>query len=263
MKIKALTLGFAVLVGIAGSQPARATTLTTYTDQTAFNDITTVATQTFSFLQSTIAIGGAANDYDYVTLNSATNDGLVSPGNILAGLSISATQEEISYLGPDFNGWGNTNYAVLLNLNNAADGLDFTLDPGVTAFSFGVLSFPGVSNPTVSVYDSQSLLLGSFVVPGASSSGAGEFFGVTTDGSDTIGSVVLSPSAGEFPAVDQVQFGQVSGTPEPGSILMFALGLAGLGVMVRLKSRKLIQPGLVSRRNAALSVLSRRRTAIG
>jgi hypothetical protein len=65
---------------------------------------------------------------------------LVSPGNILAGLSISATQEEISYLGPDFNGWGNTNYAVLLNLNNAADGLDFTLDPGVTAFSFGVLS---------------------------------------------------------------------------------------------------------------------------
>jgi hypothetical protein len=66
MKIKALTLGFAVLVGIAGSQPARATTLTTYTDQTAFNEITTVATKNFVFLKSTIEIGGAANDYDYV-----------------------------------------------------------------------------------------------------------------------------------------------------------------------------------------------------
>ena len=236
MKFETLTVGFAVLVGIAASQPAGATILTTYTNQTAFNDITTVATQTFGFLQSTIPIGSARNDSD--SLNSATNDGFVSPGDILAGLSISATEAELSLLAPDFGGYGGTNYSVLLNLNNAADGLDFTLDPGVTAFSFGVLSIPRASHPTVSVYDSASLLLGSFVVP-ASSSGAGEFFGVTTNGSDTIGSVVLSPSGGNYPAVDQVQFGQVSGTPEPGSLLMFALGLAGLGVMVRLKSRQL------------------------
>jgi hypothetical protein len=235
MKFKTLTVGFAVLVGVAVSQPAGATTLTTYTDQTAFNAITIGVTQTFGFLSNTIGGGvGEAN-----TLNNATNDAYVLPGEILAGLSISPSVGILALVDPGFGGTGIANYAVFLNDSDSSQGLDFTLDSGVTAFSLGVLSYRGVSDPTVSVYDSASLLLGSFVVPGASSFGAGEFFGVTTDGSDTIGSVVLSPSGGNYTGVDQVQFGQVSGTPEPGSLLMFALGLAGLGVMVRLKSRTL------------------------
>jgi hypothetical protein len=236
MKFETLTVGFAVLIGIAASEPAGATTLTTYTDQAAFNAITIGVTQNFGFLSNTIGSGAVEPG----TLNSATNDAYVLPGDILAGLSISPSiGNNIALLGPGFGGTGIANYTIFLNTNRLSQGLDFTLDSGVTAFSLGVLSYSGVSNPTVSVYDSASLLLGSFVVPGASSSGAGEFFGVTTDGSDTIGSVVLSPSGGNFTGVDQVQFGQVSGTPEPGSLLMFALGLAGLGVMIRLKSRTL------------------------
>jgi PEP-CTERM motif len=239
MKTKALTIGFAVLVGIVGSQPAGATTLTTYTDQTAFEATTTVATQTFGFLSNTIGAGGieAASS---LTLNSATNDGSVSPGDIVAGLSISTTTDAggIDLLGPDYGGSGSANYSVFYNFSDPANGLDFTLDSGVTAFSLGVLSFSAPSDVTVSIYDTASLLLGSFTVSSAPSTGVGEFFGVTTDGSDTIGSVVLSPSSGSFAGVDQIQFGQTS-APEPGSLLMLALGLAGLGCMVRLKSRKL------------------------
>jgi hypothetical protein len=238
MKTTALTLGFVVLVGIAGSQPAGATTLTTYTDQTAFEATTTVATQTFGFLSNTIGVGGIVG-ISTLTLNSATNDGYVSPGDIVAGLSISTTPAAgIVLAGPDFYGSGVANYSVFLNYPNAADGLDFTLDSGVTAFSLGVLSYSVPSDVTVSIYDTASLLLGSFTVSSAPSSGVGEFFGVTTDGSDTIGAVVLSPSGGSFTGVDQIQFGQTA-APEPGSLLMLALGLAGLGCMVRLKSRKL------------------------
>jgi len=235
MKIKAFTVGLAVLAGIAASQPAGATTLTTYTDQTAFAASTTSVTQTFGFLSSTISAGSGLAENNI--MNSATDDGIVSPGDILAGLSISTTAYDIALLGPNFGGTGLANYSVFLNSNDATQGLDFTLDPGVTAFSLGVLSYPRSIDATVSVYDNDSLLLGTFTVSSAPSSGAGEFFGVTTDGSDTIGSIILSPSAGEFTGVDQIQFGQV--TPEPGSMLMLALGLAGFGGIVRLKSRKL------------------------
>jgi hypothetical protein len=240
MKTKALTLGFVVLVGVAGSQPAGATTLTTYTDQTAFEATATVVTQTFGFLSNTIGVG-SADGIPTLTLNSATNDAYVSPGDIVAGLTIATTTNEangIVLVGPDFSGSGRANYSVFFNYSDPANGLDLTLDSGATAFSLGVLSYPAPSDVTVSIYDTASLLLGSFTVSSAPSSGVGEFFGVTTDGSDTIGSVVLSPSDGSFTGVDQIQFGQAA-APEPGSLLMLALGLAGLGCMVRLKSRKL------------------------
>jgi hypothetical protein len=238
VKTNGLTVGLAVLVGIAGSQPAGATTLTTYTNQTAFSATTTVVTQTFGFLSSTIATGGGTAETNI--LNSATNDGYVSPGDILAGLNISPTAADLILLGPDFYGSGSTNYSVFFSDGDATQGLDFTLDPGATAFSMGVLSFPNPEDATVSVYDPGSLLLGSFTISNAPSSGVGQFFGVTTDGSDTIGSVILSPTAGSAAGVDQVQFGQTSAaTPEPGSLLMLAWGLAGLGGIVRRRSRKL------------------------
>jgi hypothetical protein len=235
VKTKALTAGFAVLVGIAGSQPAWAATLTTFSDQTTFSASTTVVTQTFGFLSSTIATGSGVGEYNI--LNSATNDGYVSPGDILAGLSISPTAADLVLLGPDYSSSGITNYTVFFTGLDATQGMDFTLDPGATAFSMGVLSYPGAVDATVSVYDPGSLLLGSFTVSSAPSSGVGEFFGVTTDGSDTIGSVILSPTTGSLTGVDQVQFGQA--TPEPGSLLMLAWGLAGLGGMVRRRNRQL------------------------
>ena len=137
--------------------------LTTYSTPASFNSATTgLTTQTFGFLSATIPIGGEGLMNN--PLNSATSNAFVSPGDIAAGLDIAALSNngnDIALLGPNFNGLGNTNYAVFANYFGTP--LQLTLSPGMTAVSLGSLS-TATTDVQISVYSPGSALLGSISV---------------------------------------------------------------------------------------------------
>jgi PEP-CTERM motif len=204
--------------------------LTTYSTPASFNSATTgLTTQTFGFLSATIPTGGSGAMNN--PLNSATSNAFVSPGDIAAGLDIAALSNngnDILLIGPNFNGFGNTNYEVFAN--DFGTPLQLTLSPGVTAFSMGVLA-SATTDVQISVYSPSSALLGSVTLL-SGSSGIGTFLGVTSG--SPIGSVVLTgPPQFIAVGVDQVQFG--SAVPEPGTLLLLGSGL--LGAVGTLKKR--------------------------
>lgn len=237
-KSKGLFTALAVLTGFLAGTQARAGVVT-YTDSGSFDAAAgSILTQSFNFLSDTI--GGSGIGTDSNGINSTTNDAYITPGQILPGLSISASTNngpDLALSGPNFDGFGLTNYAVFGNYPGSS--LDFSLNPGVTAFSLGVLDEFSSAAAEVDVYDPSSNLLGSFILnnPPPPTSGTGEFFGITTTLGDTIGSVVLTSGDAPFVGVDQIQFSG-SGTPEPGTVTMLAMGILGLGALVRRQQQR-------------------------
>ena len=110
--------------------------------------------------------------------------------------------------------------------------------PGVSAFSFDVLSLFGSGDASITVYDPSSTLLESYTLTGVPNTGSGIFGGVTTANDGTIGSVVLT-IAGEYAGVDRVQIGKAAPVPipEPGTFSLLGTALVGLSGVMRRKLR--------------------------
>ena len=118
------------------------------------------------------------------------------------------------------------NTSKVLGPNAFADTFNLTFT-GATAAGFDVFSGPiaGIGNILISVFDLNSVSLGTFTVPGVI---GGSFFGVlsTTDQIGRINIASLSQEPGEL--IDNLAFGAAVPTPvpEPSSLFLFAGGLA-------------------------------------
>ena len=184
---------------------------------------------TEDFEEANVAVG--TNELTSSRLDSATNDGIFSFGDIADGLAIlSSDDSSVAVLGAGILG-----PTKMVGSGNLDASTVLLLNPAVLAIGFDVF-LVGPANIAVSVFDENGLSLGSTTVPGLGNA-TPNFLGIISDMSGiarlTIDDLKIG---GEI--VDNVTFGNPVATqlPEPGSLALFGLGLLGLGI-ARLRLR--------------------------
>lgn len=158
--------------------------------------------------------------------NSDTDDSVFSPGDIAEGISFVSSAGNLAALdGSSFSDLTST----AIGPNSFGSDLIISFLPGVNAVAFDVFQvFAAPQGITISLFDISDVLIGTTEVEATS---LGGFFGVIDD-MDLIGTISLSannPSGAEL--IDNLAFGLADATavPEPGTLALFGLGLAGVG----------------------------------
>lgn len=167
-------------------------------------------------------------------LNSTTSiAGVVSPGEIVAGISFDLTDGHDAYVAAPGQS-ANTTRAIGVNTPTTA-GWKVSFDAPTNAFGVDAYqNFGGGGQSgspilvTVNLYDASSSLIDSstFSVP----SGSNGFFGV----SSTVGiSYLTIDNRASFDVIDNIEFGAAPAVPEPSTYALMALGLAGIAGVAR------------------------------
>lgn len=203
---KRLALGVACLLG-AGSANAE---LVTYSDRTnwdsAISAIDTV-------------------DFEYYTGSST----LVSPSYTTAGVNFSVSSGQLYLDGPQLTYDAAYLTGSYLEWQNSGDmTLTITLPSAVSAVGFDVGDFYGDVRSFAITVDGVTTNL-------SSTANAYTFFGAV--GSSAFSSLSFTVAAdANFPVLDNLTYGNAAAIPEPVTLALLGLGLAGLGFCRRRKA---------------------------
>jgi hypothetical protein len=216
----------AALAFVAG--PTAHAGFVTYSNEAAFNAATSgLTTQNFGMANvAPNTILGFSSP-----LNSATNNGIFSPGDIVAGLTIGTNQGLQPALAITGVGTtGNTDKTVYANFFSAFLRLDF--NPTVGAVGVRLMSFFTTTDFTATVFDSSNTVLGSFTIDDVQRSGSGTFFGIQADAGEQIARIEFSSASGDAEGIAYVAFGPsnrvVNPIPAPAGAVLLAIGAVGL-----------------------------------
>jgi hypothetical protein len=218
-----------LLVGSAGQAKAG---LTFYSDSTSFEAGVTGTLLTQNFNSTSLSASGSES---FTSPLNATQTGPLNAGSVLAGLSIISSSapatDDLALFGPtSFLGSLPLSLANFTLVPNFGGALIVDFSPAVTAASLDLVSLATAGIVDVSVFSTTGTLLGTTTV-NAPDSGAGQFFGVTSSGGDTIGSLSFASTVG-LVGLEQVQF-NVASVPEPSSWFLLAVGGIGAAIAGR------------------------------
>jgi len=172
------------------------------------------------FEEGNVSAGGVSGTTN--PLNSFTNDSTFSTGDIVSGLTVSSSNGAVVAVGAGLLG---DSIGVGADLFSATTSISF--DSGFSAIGLDLFS-----NNNNDTFDISLLSFGGLAIGGTAISGLGSalsFFGVISD--DTlITRLDFDSQNGAGEIIDNVTFGNVRvDVPEPSSLILLTLGLAGIG----------------------------------
>lgn len=211
--------------------PLTSSPLTYYNDRSVFNaDVPGLPIEGFessSIPNSTLEAFG-------MPLNESSNTTYINPGDILPGISISASAgssgSELVLLGTGYA--GSTSKVVISNTFIASNILTF--NPPVTAVGFDVIEFMGGTSCNIEIYNASSTLIASTT---SSSSNSGVFWGVTS--TTPISRIVIFSTSNGAEGADNIAFGNTAPTVPISNWAIYLLFVLILGTTL-FRFRKMI-----------------------
>lgn len=160
-------------------------------------------------------------------VSSASNDACFTPGDLIAGFSMtSSLGGGIVVLGDGFLGQS----TAVIGANNFAETTNIAFSPAVSAIAMDVLiGAPGPGDTLISAFDAGDVLIGSFTVTTTTTTDP-VFAGFSS--AVPVARIVLDGVGGSGELIDNLQFGTPTGVELPEAQVVPTMGLVGLGLLV-------------------------------
>lgn len=230
------TIKKAVLSALFGCMVAIASTANAgvIADRTSLSALLGASAVTEDFNLLTNASVGDQGSLNGV-LNNSTNVPTLGTGRVVSGVEFSrvGTLNFGSDLFMPQNGYfGFANPALL----SGSSSLQIDFQTATDAFGLDLLEYSGYSDRvSIAIYGADdTTLLSTEQYFSTNSPTSGVFFGFSDAGG--IGRVVATGINSWSPIIDNLTFGQANSVPEPATLALLGLGLAGLGVSRRRKA---------------------------
>lgn len=155
-----------------------------------------------------------------------TSENLLTTPSSLGGITVSGSGDATELLDAFVNAPGKA--PMIRSSTSGGDSIAFTFASPINAIGFDIFDFGTRADPntlTLMTTTGAQVLFASL----GGDSGDPLFGGAIDTATPFVSATLQTSGASDFVEFDNMQFGAVAAVPEPGTLALFGLGLAGLG----------------------------------